>query len=355
MTSTPAPPASALLIAAGGVLASIALAYRVARLASRGARHLARESARRLEGLLRGFLEEGSGAHELRRAAREADHGALWAALESLAPGPGPAKRRRLGDLLERNRHALAERRALRDDSPWRRELAARRLGLVSSPGSRRALRRAMQRGPESVTLAAALALARLRDRPALRWVLERPETLAHRMPRALAALLRGFGRPGLALMADALERGVADPRLTRALIETLGASGWHAAAGAIERCLAAENVDVRVAAARALGRLGGAARAPALIARLADPEWPVRAQAARALGLTGATDAVGPLAACLTDRAWWVRRHAAYALLALGEAGGSALRAAASASPDPYARDIAGEALGGGFPRSAA
>jgi HEAT repeat protein len=355
MTSSPALPTSAALIATGGVLASIALAYLVARLASRGARHRARESARRLERLLRRFLEDGSGARELRRAAREADHRALWAALENLAPGPGPAKRRRLGELLERNRHALAERRALRDDSPWRRELAARRLGLVSSPRSRRALRRAMQRGPESVTFAAALALARLRDRPALHWVLEHPETLARRTPRALAALLRGFGRPGLALMADALERGVADPRLARALIETLGLGGWRSAAGAIEVRLAAENVDVRVAAVRALGRLGGSACAPALIERLADPEWPVRAQAARALGLTGATDAVEPLAACLTDRAWWVRRHAAYALLALGEAGSSALRAAASTSPDPYARDISSEALGGGFPRSAA
>ena len=49
------------------------------------------------------------------------------------------------------------------------------------------------------------------------------------------------------------------------------------------------------------------------------------------------------------------MRRHAAYALLALGEAGRAALLQAAAASPDPYARDIASEALAGGFPRSAA
>jgi len=113
--------------------------------------------------------------------------------------------------------------------------------------------------------------------------------------------------------------------------------------------------VDVRVAAVRALGRIGGAACAPALIARLADPEWPVRAQAARALGAAGAAAAIEPLAALLTDRAWWVRRHAAYALLALGEAGTGALRNIAKHSPDPYARDIASEALGGGFPATAA
>jgi len=351
----PPAPASTFLLAAGGIVATITLAYLIARRVRRGARHRARESAQRLSDLLRVFVAAGSGGRELRRAARAADHRAFWGALESLAPGPDPARRSMLGELLERNRHALAERRALRDDSPWRRELAARRLGLLSAPGARRALRRAMVRGPEPVTLAAALALARLRDRRALRWVLAHPEALARRTPRALAALLRSFGRPGLAILAEVLERGGADARLERAMIETLGLGGRRTAAAAIERRLAAANTDVRVAAVRALSRLGVAEAAPALIACLADPEWPVRAQAARALGLAGAAAAVAPLAAGLTDREWWVRRHAAYALLALGEAGRAALLQAAAASPDPYARDIASEALAGGFPRSAA
>jgi len=212
-----------------------------------------------------------------------------------------------------------------------------------------------MVRGPEPVTLAAALALARLRDRRALSWVLAHPEALARRTPRALAALLRSFGSPGLAILAAELARAGGVPRLERAMIEALGLGRRRDAAGAIERRLAAADTDVRIAAARALGRLRVTECAPGLIARLADAEWPVRAQAARALGLAGAAAAVAPLAASLTDRAWWVRRHAAYALLALGEAGRAALREAAAASPDRYARDIASEALAGGFPRSAA
>jgi len=337
------------------VASTTALAYLAARLARRAASHSARQRAQELERLLWTFVAAGCGAPELRRAAREVDDGAFWAAVEGLDSALDPVRRRRLGEALERGRHPLAERRALRDDSPWRRELAARRLGHLAARGSRRALRRAMVRGPEPVTLAAALALARLRDRPALRWVLAHPRALARRTPRALAALLRGFGRPALDVIAEALDKGSTDPRLERAMIETLGLGDCRPASRAIERRLAADDVDVRVAAVRALGQLRAGECAPMMIARLADPEWPVRAQAARALGLAGAPEAVEPLAACLTDRAWWVRRHAAYALLALGEAGSRALRESASASPDPYARDIASEALAGGFPRSAA
>jgi len=351
-----APPDALLFLPAiAGLTATIGLAYLVVRLARRGASHLARDRTHRLEGMLRAYLDRGHDEAALERAAREVDEQSFWAALESLAAGPSLAPRRRLGALLRRNPHALAERRALRDDSPWRRELAARRLGLVATQASRRALRRGMVRGPEPVTLAAALALARLRDRSALRWVLAHPGSFARRTPRARVALLRAFGRGALPVVAEVLEKGASDARMERAMIETIGLGGLRAAAPAIERRLAAEDVDVRVAAVRALGRLKSAGFAPALVARLADPEWAVRAQAARALGLAGDATAVEPLASCLTDRAWWVRRHAAYALLALGEAGMRALRGAAAASPDPYARDIASEALGGGFPRHAA
>ncbi|HEY2954967.1 MAG TPA: HEAT repeat domain-containing protein [Candidatus Eisenbacteria bacterium] len=349
------PPAAPAILAAAAVAGSIALAHLVVRLVRRAERRLLAERARRLAVRLRRFVPRGRGGPALRRAAREADGRVFWGALETLPAVAGPARRRALGELLERNPHVLAERRALRDDSPWRRELAARRLGLLASPGVRRALRRAMIRGPEPVTLAAAFALARMRDRAALAWVLDHPGALARRTPRALLALLRGFGRPALGPIAAALERHTADPRLERAMIETLGLGGAGASAAAIERRLGAAEVEVRVAAVRALGRLRAAGGAPALIAKLADPEWAVRSQAARTLGLLGAGDAVEPLSASLTDRAWWVRRHAAYALLALGERGVRALREAAAASPDPYARDIASEALAGGFaPRGA-
>jgi HEAT repeat protein len=98
-----------------------------------------------------------------------------------------------------------------------------------------------------------------------------------------------------------------------------------------------------------------------ALMVTLEDEAWPVRAVAAWALGRIaaaggpGAPAALEPLAARLGDRAWWVRRHAAYALWELGEPGRAALGRIADSSTDPYARDIAREALGSGSSLDAA
>jgi HEAT repeat protein len=243
-----------------------------------------------------------------------------------------------------------AERRALRDDSPWRRELAARRVGLLRSESSRRALRRALGRGPAMVTLAAAMSLARDRDGAALRWLISHPQALARRTPRALVTLLRAFGPAALPVLVHALDEGRLDPALERAAIEALGLSGDRDAAEAIERRLQSRDVELRVAAARALGRLRDRESVPALIVLLSDREWQARAQAAWALGQMRDLETIDALAERLTDRAWWVRRHAAYALDRLGARGRAALEWTARRSPDPYARDMASEVLEGGF-----
>ncbi len=198
------------------------------------------------------------------------------------------------------------------------------------------------------------MALGRHRDAVALRWLLAHPGALARRTPRARVAVLKTYGRGALPLLAAALEAPGAPSGLERAMIETLGSGGHRPAATAIEQRLGSGDPEIKVAAARALGRIGATSAAPALIAALGDEAWPVRAVAAWALGCIGAAapDAapgIAPLAARLTDRAWWVRRHAAYALWEGGEAGRSALREIAAASPDPYARDMAREALGSG------
>ena len=159
-------------------------------------------------------------------------------------------------------------------------------------------------------------------------------------------SLLRGFGRRALPLLAEALEAGIEDSRPLRAALETLGAGRHVPATAAIERHLVHVNLDVRVAAARAIGRLEATSCGPALLAALRDPAWQVRAQAAWALGRARVPAALGALQVSLTDPAWWVRRHAAYALSQLGAPGLEALEATSERSSDRYARDIAREAL---------
>jgi hypothetical protein len=334
------------------MIAGVGGAAWLARSMRRRDRENRRHSVSELTRELRAFLRGRRTAAAVANLANAAEAGAFWAALETL--GAAGRDRRALSRALLRSTHLADERRALRDDSPWRRELAARRLGLLRSEISKRALRRALARGPALVTLAAATALARDRDGAALRWLIAHPQALARRTPRALVGLLRAFGPGARRLLIEALEAGRLDPALERAAIETLGLSGDRAACAVIERRLQSRDLELRIGAARALGRLRDRESVPALLALLADPEWQARAHAARALGQMRDLETVDALAERLTDRAWWVRRHAAYALERLGPRGRTALHWAARHSPDPYARDMASEVLEGGFGRAA-
>jgi HEAT repeat protein len=196
------------------------------------------------------------------------------------------------------------------------------------------------------VTHSAARALARQRDGAALRWLLRHPRSFAHRTPRARFEMLRAFGPGAHAMLLDALERGVVNAGLQRAIVDTLGAARERLGSHAIAALLGHDDAEIRVAAARALGAIGAQETALQLCVALRDPAWPVRAQAARALGRLRASEAVAPLAAGLEDRAWWVRHHAAYALAKLGEEGRAELDRIRRSSSDRYAREMADEAL---------
>ncbi len=332
----------AIAIVPGVMLAAI-LAWNALR---RGERRRRREESRDLAASMIECAIERLPAAELRACAGEATESGFWEALENCTGYLDRPARVRLSRAIGGTRRVRSERRRLGEDSPWRRELAARRLGLLSEPRTRRALRVCLERGPEMVTFAAALGLARDRDARTLRWILAHPEALAHRHRNAWIALLKAFGKGALPVLAAELEHGIADPRLERAILEVLGLGRWSPAAPAIAGRLRHPDVDVRVGAARALGAIGALDCTPALLAVLDDKEWPVRAHAARALGRIGAPAALEPLLFRLTDPSWWVRRHAAYALYQLGPAGREALRDIAEESPDRYARDMADEAL---------
>jgi hypothetical protein len=343
MPSSASNPTPALLaiFALAAILASAVL---LARFVSRRERRSKRAGGLALRRALRDVARGRLDAESLREFAAACDRETFWSALE--AGARTPHLRRGVARVLAATEHVDDERRALRDDSSWRRELAARRLGLVRSRRTRSSLRRAMVRGPEWVTVAAALSLARQRDLAALRWLLAHPQRLAKRTARTRIAVLRAFGRRGRTLLTEALAAGPRDPALERAILDALDSEAAPGALTHIRARLAHHDPELRTAAARALGRIGDAGAGDALLAALADSEWPVRAQAARSLGGIGDARAVPALAACLTDRAWWVRRHAAYALAALGEAGRAELERAVSESPDRYAREMADEAL---------
>jgi HEAT repeat protein len=353
----PAPlsaPSAPTVVAWVAVLATVGSSFGLARAVRRHGRRIARDDARVLELTLDDHLRGQIDAAALRAIVRHADPATFWTALERISIGLTRDEWDRLSRTLEHNRHSAAERRALRDDSPWRRELAARRVGLLRSTASCRSLRAALACGPRSITRAAAVGLARARDARTLKRLLAEPAVLGGMNPRVRAQLLRSFGRAAAPVM---LARLTDDPEtsLMGDLIEALGLLGHQAAAPAIASCLGVSHVEVRVAAARALGRLGARDQTVALTQALYDPEWPVRAQAARALGRAGDTESAAALAHRLADASWWVRRNSAYALAALGEPGRETLRRIVASSPDAFAREMATEALEHAAPRQRA
>lgn len=335
------------------VLGCITLAVFFARAYARRQRRRMRQQARDLARDFASFVDGRLAVHELREAVGDVDTGTFWSALEPFAARLPRPEWLKLSKALARNAHVSLEHRALRDDSPWRGELAARRLSLVRSQASRRALRRALVAGPEMLSHSCARALARYGDLRALQWLLEHPGRLGRRSTRQWLALLEAFGPAAFPCLMDGLRRVATEhPKVERAIIEALGHVGDQAAAPVIEKRLGADAIDMRVSAVRALGRMRAVHSVSGLIAALKDPAWQVRAQAAWALGRSRAPLAVYPLAGRLTDSAWWVRHHSAYALAELGEEGLAALDHAARTSEDRYARDIAKEVLGGGLVR---
>lgn len=356
MTSFPLGVTPAAALAAAFVVCTMSLLFLLARAARRGSARDQHQRAAELFRLLAGRLAGTVPVRALRAAARDAQADTFWGAIEAITATLRPRERRDLARALERSRHLVAERAVLRrDDAPERRERAARRLGLLPAPRSRRLLRHVLAHASEPLRFAAARALAAHRDVAALGWILSHPETFATRPVRALSGLLRGFGPRGRALQLAALERGGLPLRFEIALLDALGVTRCRSARGSIEQRLRAPSPEVRVAAVRALGRLGMGESIPGLMLALTDGDWPVRAQAASALGRLHATPAVESLAERVSDPAWWVRHHAAYALANLGAEGRDALCELVVRSGDPFAREMAREALDRGASRRSA
>jgi len=338
------------------VACAVGLLFLLARAARRGAAREQRGRAAELLRLLSGALAGNVSLRALREAVRDSQSEPFWGAIEAMTATLRPRERRALAAALERSRHLVVERDVLRrDDAPARRELAARRLGMLPAKRSRRLLRRVLAAGPEPLRFAAARALAAHRDLASLAWLLTHPDALATRPARALSGLYRAFGPRGRALLVAAFDRADLPIAHEVALLDALGVTRCRSARGAIEARLRSGRVDARVAAARALGRLGMGESIPALMQSLGDEAWPVRAQSAWALGRLRAAPAVERLTERVTDRAWWVRHHAAYALAALGTEGRDALCELIARSPDPFAREMAREALDRGVSKRSA
>lgn len=106
-----------------------------------------------------------------------------------------------------------------------------------------------------------------------------------------------------------------------------------------------ADDVGVRIAAAKLLGAVGDAAAAERLMELLDDADSSVRAAAAQSLGRMQHWQAAALLASRLRDSAWRVRRAAGLALRSIGAPGVLFLRRTLK-EDDAFAADMAQQVL---------
>jgi len=327
---------------------TVALAFGVLlwhRWSSRHESRLARDShALALE--FARFLTGQISAEALRPIVARARPEVFWSAIETFADSVAGEEWTSLSEALAGLEHLVRERRRLASGRTWPRALAARHLGMLDAPANREPLRRAMAAGPSTVTLTAALALARIHDHAALVWLLDHSETLAPLSRHQLVSLIKRFGQDSLPTLRFGLAAADFERPSGLAAVDVLGLWRDVESREALETLLAEGGTEARIAAARALGSVGAPDSVPPLCAALEDGAWQVRAQAARALGALGATASVAALTPCLSDVSWWVRRNSAYALGMLGEAGAAQLSRIAAHDRDPYARGAASEVL---------
>jgi HEAT repeat protein len=207
----------------------------------------------------------------------------------------------------------------LRRAPKWsERTHAAEVLGLAGAPAAVPALVEALRDRHEdeaSVKVAAAAALARLRDPSAIALLVGELRTVDEQSSRSVAEALVAFGE----MAVDALLELLAD----------------------------AAHPAGRLWAARILGRLGSARAVDDLIARLSDRDDRLRMAAAEALGAIGDPRALQPIVrATLRDPAPQVRAHAAGAVARIEGERAIDVLVAALADPDYATRIRALEAF---------
>lgn len=140
--------------------------------------------------------------------------------------------------------------------------------------------------------------------------------------PGEIADILLRFGTPGTPYLRSVLEDGP-DQGARRLAASTLGEIGSAAAVPELTAALHSSDDELVATAARALGKIGDLAAMDHLVGLLRrDRVWFVRVAAASAIGTLDTFAAAPALVEVLAAEEWDVRNAAAEALTKMGEEG---------------------------------
>ena len=254
--------------------------------------------------------------------------------------------RARLAHLFLDFGFVLEEIKRLRSKQPWIREDAASNLGLMNSKRAIVPLRTLLSDPSDEVRLNAARSLGALGDAEALPYVLESLGASSRWIITSIEEIVLSIGEKANLYLLDYIKANdQVDVQVLQMVLELLGFLRVREATEEIAHYLTSDELELRIAAAKALGDLADPETGEALLPLLRDHCWEVRAQAAKAFAHLQMDSAIPPLSECLRDRNWWVRFNAAHTLRVSGNDGVDALERALKGK-DPFARDIAREAL---------
>jgi hypothetical protein len=286
------------------------------------------------------WLAGGASSKALRRTV---DSGSFAAAAEFLTTFGA----RRGGDEWERLAAEIQQTSWFRTlcrhaSSPfwWRRLGAARLLAKLAS-SDQTAIALALLADPRPpVRVAAAEIVARVPSRELMEELYEFASSTGAVVRGHLLELLA----KNRAVLEEMLIERLASDRdrasFTTAL-ELAGQIGVPSLLPVILPYAEAEDLEVRIATARALSSFPHPRSGAALMKLLGDAHWEARAVAASSLGAIGAIEAIDTLRGALEDPSWWVRLRGAVSLRVLGPVGIQVLESVGPEA-DSYAYDMA-------------
>ena len=236
---------------------------------------------------------------------------------------------------------------ALRTEAPWRRAVAATRLGLMGDNQATPALRTALYDNSPVVQVACADALAALEDMDSLEPVVGVLLTQTEWNRLKTAEILVAYAKMEPArILPFVFDTSISASRRAL-LVEALGDVNYREAETAlIDYARQDIEPELEAAVVKYAGLITALEAVDFLMEETKEDNWLIRSQAAKSLGKIADPAAVSALVGLTRDPVWWVRYQSATALANILPEGLLALEEVAKAAPDRFARDIADQAL---------
>jgi HEAT repeat protein len=236
--------------------------------------------------------------------------------------------------------------RGLKNAPPWRRMKACHTMGILGSDRNAPLLMERLFDTNPKVVASAIIALGELRNKKAVRAMLELYKRCTLSQAWLIAAILPFYGHKAYEHIKPILVQQELSPSRLILLIKVLLEFKLTDSLEVLQNIYkASDSLDLRINSLLAIGKINDLFAVKTIIEALSDTDWQVRAVACNLIGEMAIKGASDRLVSLLTDESWFVRKNSAAALVRLGKIGVMGLFIALN-SDDRYARDMVVQTL---------